>query len=476
MAYNQEVNMPKKIQNIELTELTEKIHRHAHGMSVSELLALTDYTRRTLQRRLENLLTNGLIRAEGEGRGRRYLGVQEVAQKTLTPYYATTSEALLVVAESDGTEIELSAEGVELKALITQPLWKREPVGYQADFLNSYVPNQTYYLPASTRKELAELGKLSDENLPAGTYLRHILNRLLIDLSWNSSRLEGNTYSLLETEKLLEHGETCDGKNTREAQMILNHKSAIEMLADQTQEIGFNRYTVCNLHALLADNLISTQQACGSIRDCAVGIGGSTYMPLEIPQVIDGHYGMILQKAAAIEDPMEASFFVMVHLPYLQAFEDVNKRTSRLAANIPMVMKNLCPLSFTEVDRNDYLCANLAVYELNRIEYLRDLFIWAYKRSCKRYSVLKHQLGEPDPFKFKYRTQMKEIVRDIVRDGLTPTETESYTEQCAVDHIPANEHHTFRLLLVSELNTLHEGNIMRYRLRPAEFRDWKKKQ
>jgi hypothetical protein len=254
--------------------------------------------------------------------------------------------------------------------------------------------------------------------------------------------------------------------------MILNHKAAIEMLADQTQEIGFNHYTVCNLHALLADNLISSQHACGSIRDCAVGISGSVYMPLEIPQVIDEHFREIISKAAMIKDPIEASFFVMVHIPYLQAFEDVNKRTSRLAANIPMVMQNLCPLSFTDVDREDYLCANLAVYELNRIEYLRDLFVWAYRRSCRRYSVLRNQLGEPDPFKFKYRDQMKDTVRDIVRDGLNSADTEHYTHERAHELIPENEHKLFHLLIASELNSLHMGNIMRYRIRPSELTHW----
>src|SRR5690606_10493971 len=91
---------------------------------------------------------------------------------------------------------------------------------------------------------------------PAGTYARAIYNRLLIDLSWNSSRLEGNTYSLLETDRLLSFGEAAEGKNFKEAQMILNHKEAIELLVEQTDEIGFNRYTIFSLHALLSDNLL----------------------------------------------------------------------------------------------------------------------------------------------------------------------------------------------------------------------------
>jgi hypothetical protein len=478
--------MPKKIDISELNELRTLISNRLEGASVGELMKLDSISnsRRTLQRRIEELLEKEEITSKGEGRGRRYYGNMQILDNSVPRYFKPQlgNDTLELNEDPAGFEtnrsdqIDLSPESQELKKLIHRPLAMREPIGYQAEFLISYIPNQTYYLSAEIRKEMAELGRLGTNELPAGTYLRHILSRLLIDLSWNSSRLEGNTYSLLETQKLLEHGVTADGKNTKEAQMILNHKAAIEMLADQTQEIGFNQYTVCNLHAMLADNLISSQDACGRIRDCAVGISGSVYMPLEIPQVIDEHFREIITKAAMIEDPIEASFFVMVHLPYLQAFEDVNKRTSRLAANIPMVMQNLCPLSFTDVDREDYLCANLAVYELNRIEYLRDLFVWAYRRSCRRYSGLRNQLGEPDPFKFKYRNQMKDTVRDIVRDSLNAVATEKYIHERAHELIPENEHKLFHLLVASELKSLHMGNIMRYRIRPNEFTHWNEMQ
>src|SRR3979409_2696378 len=96
-----------------------------------------------------------------------------------------------------------------------------------------------------------------------GSYAREILSRLLIDLSWNSSRLEGNTYSLLETERLLQQGEAAEGKDVRESQMILNHKRAIELLVQEASEIGFNRYTLLNLHALLAENLFADPRMSG---------------------------------------------------------------------------------------------------------------------------------------------------------------------------------------------------------------------
>jgi Fic family protein len=162
----------------------------------------------------------------------------------------------------------------------------------------------------------------------------------LVDLSWNASRLEGNTYSLLDTERLLELGEAAEGKDAFEAQMILNHKAAIELLVEQAAEVGFNRYTILHLHALLSDNLLPDPQACGRLRAMPVGIAQTVYHPLAVPQLIEECFQHMLDTAAAIADPFEQAFFVMVHVPYLQPFEDANKRVSRLAAHIPLIRHN----------------------------------------------------------------------------------------------------------------------------------------
>lgn len=111
------------------------------------------------------------------------------------------------------------------------------------------------------------------------------------------------------------------------------------------------------------------------LRAIPVGIGRSVYYPLEVPQLIDECLRQILATASEIEDPFEQSSFIMVHLPYLQPFEDVNKRVSRLAANIPLIRGNLCPLSFVDVPDRAYIDGTVAVYELNRIELLRDVFV-----------------------------------------------------------------------------------------------------
>ncbi|MDO9201273.1 MAG: Fic family protein, partial [Hydrogenophaga sp.] len=126
--------------------------------------------------------------------------------------------------------------------------------------------------------------------------------------------------------------------------------------------------TLIALHAFLSDGLMADPTAVGRLRRCAVEIGGSVYLHMALPQRLEELLGIVVQMAAEIADPFEQAFFLMVHLPYLQPFEDVNKRVSRLAANIPFIRHNLCPLSFIDVPQQAYVNAMLGVYELNRVE------------------------------------------------------------------------------------------------------------
>jgi len=370
--------------------------------------------------------------------------------------------------------IMLSPGALEVRELVRRPITARQPVSYRSDFLGDYIPNRSAYLPREIRRELAEIGRVSMEDLPAGTYVRQVLDRLLVDLSWNSSRLEGNTYSLLETQRLLELGEGAEGRAARETQMILNHKAAIEMLVDDAGEIAFNRYTICNLHALLAENLLEDDAACGRVRSRAVGISGTVYHPLAMPQLVEEHFIEILDKAAAIEDPFEQAFFVMVHLPYLQPFEDVNKRVSRLAANIPLIRHNLCPLSFVDVPQDEYVSGLIGVYELNRIDLLRDVFLWAYRRSAGRFGVVLQSLGDPDPFRLRHRSRIAEAVRTVVEGGMGKDEAAGFIAMRAADgFVEPHERARFVEVVETALLALHEGNIARFRLRPSVFAKWK---
>ena len=112
-----------------------------------------------------------------------------------------------------------------------------------------------------------------------------------------------------------------------------------------------------------------------------------------MPQLIEEYFREIINKAATIQDPFEQAFFIMVQLPYLQPFEDVNKRVSRLGANISLIKNNLCPLTFLDVPERAYIDAQLGIYEMNRYELLRDLFIWAYERSANEYNAVRKSLA-----------------------------------------------------------------------------------
>jgi len=243
---------------------------------------------------------------------------------------------------------------------------------------------------------------------------------------------------------------------------------------EQAAEIRFNRYTILNLHALLSDNLLGDPQAYGRLRHRPVGIEGTVYHPLEVPHLVDECFQQILDTTTAIQDPFEQAFFVMVHLPYLQPFEDVNKRVSRLSANIPLIRQDLCPLSFVDVPDRAYIDGILGVYELNRIELLRDVFVWAYERSCARYSAACQSLGEPDSFRLRYRSRIFEFVAEVVQSQMTKRKAIRWIARESEERIPAEDRARFIEVVETELSSLHEGNIARYKLRPSEFETWYK--
>lgn len=454
--------MPKQFSEVELEAIVDAVGRFPDGARISAIVGIlpTKVPYRSLQRRLESLVSQKRLVLEGWGRGSRYRVPQSA-------HPAATVEVPPTVAR-----LPVSPEGEAVRAALRAPIHERQPVGYRREFLEGYRPNETAYLSPEVRQRLAEIGTSPEGERPAGTYARHIFNRLLIDLSWNSSRLEGNTYSLLETERLLALGQAAQGKDAREAQMILNHKAAIELLVEHAAEIGFNRYTVCNLHALLAENLLADPQAGGRLRAIAVNIGGTVFHPLEGPQLIEECFDQILATATAIADPFEQAFFAMVHLPYLQPFEDVNKRVSRFAANIPLIRRNLCPLSFVDVPVRDYMDGILGVYELNRIELLRDVFVWAYERSCARYAAVRRSLGEPDPFRLRYRDLIAQIVSTSIREGMNREAAIGFIRREA-EQVAAEDRARLIEVAETEIMSLHEGNFARYRVRPSEYAAWR---
>ncbi|MEQ8333557.1 Fic family protein [Nisaea sp.] len=463
-----EHHMPKTIAENDLATIEEVVRRHPEGIKLREIIdaLAADLPRRTLQYRLKQLVDTGRVTQQGERRWTKYFPPQSEERRTDPTDEQTEPTEQIVVP--------VSPQGEQIRAYLRKPPENRTPVGYNRDFLDFYRPNddENAYLTASERAHLAEIGQPRIAQQPAGTYVKHILNRLLIDLSWNSSRLEGNTYSLLDTRRLIEFGKEAEGRERLETQMILNHKDAIEFLAGESGNISFNRYTILNLHAMLANNLLEDEAAAGRLRHIAVGIEGSPFHPLEVPPLIEECFDQVLMTAEAIRDPFEQAFFVMVHLPYLQPFDDVNKRVSRLAANIPFIKGNLTPISFMDVPSSIYTEAMLGIYELNKVDLLKDLFVWAYERSAARYAAARQSLGEPDPFRLKYRVQLRELISRIVREQMGRQRAFELITVWAGERIDAADREEFQELAEKDLLSLHEGNFARYQIRPAQYEAW----
>lgn len=462
--------MPKKLPADLLAQLEAEVTRHPDGVAVAHMVQLFEQkaSRRSMTRLLERLVRQKRIRVEGEKRGTRYFppSIQGKLHATLDP----------VTLRAEGeVYVPMTGDAPMLREWVRRPITLRRPVGYDRTLLDAYCPNETFYLnDADWRARLREIGRMPLAQKPAGTYAREILNRLLIDLSWASSKLEGNTYTRLDTVNLIEHSKAAEGKDQLETQMILNHKQAIEFLIEQVKDIGFNTYTFMNLHALLSENLLPDPAASGRLREGIVEIAGSVYRPLGVPQQVDELFNLILEKAGQIQDPFEQAFFTMVHIPYLQPFADVNKRVSRLAANIPLIRSNLCPLSFVDVPQAAYVEGTLAVYEHTRVDLLRDVFTWAYERSCDQFKAIAGTLPEPDPFRLKYRAELIEAVAEIVRAGKPNILGD--VKNTSAGLVPADDQARFASMVSEELRHLHEGSIARYKLRLAEFRAWREKQ
>lgn len=455
--------MRRKITDAELQAIVDAVTRHPDGVSLAHLGAELGAaaSRSTLTRRLSLLLKQGRVRRHGTGRATTY-----------HPIASATAPATGRFELPDGiAAIPLSPDGRDQLEYVSRPPAARRPCGYEKRLLDDYVPNQSAYLKDRIKVHLHKMARPITAERAAGTFTRDILSRFLIDLSWASSRLEGNTYTRLDTERLIQFGEQAAGKDARETQMILNHKEAIRFIVDGDREqVGVNRFTLLNLHGLLSDNLMADPEASGRLRRRPVEIGGSVYTPIAVPQLVEVEFDRILTKALAIADPFEQAFFLMVHLPYLQPFEDVNKRVARLAGNIPLIRADLCPLAYVDVPERAYIAGYLGVYELTRIDLLRDVFVWAYERSCQRHVVIRDSVAEPDLFRLKYRTALIDVIGGIIRQH------QHFSPQAVRDLAQRNVEPAdlpqFVEMVAADFKRLNEGNIARYRVSLADYRSW----
>lgn len=338
---------------------------------------------------------------------------------------------------------------------------------YQKSFIDNYLPNKSFFLTKSERASLHKMA-LINPHIDFETYSVRLFERMLVDLSWASSHLEGNTFSLLETEQLLLKNEAVIGKTALETQMILNHKEAIKFIILNRANLHIESYTFKSIHALLAENLLSNLNAVGALRKIPVGITGTIYTPISIPQTLEDEFDIFLKKASEIKDAFEQSLFILIFLPYLQPFEDINKRTSRISCNIPLIKNNFIPISFKNINQSEYALALKDVYEKNNADKMKNIFMSALQFSIAEYSHIVSVMITPKDIFIKYRLQIKQTIYNCVVKNKKPTSE-------LIKEINPNDRAEILAHIKNELAHLHEGQLVRFGLKNSEFKKWKKK-
>ena len=425
-------------------EIFEYVRQAAAGPegspTASQIAAHLKVSRRTVNRSLARLVAEARLQKTGSGP---------------TTGYRTTS--------APSTPMARSGEAVALLAQLSRPLGSRTPVSYERAFVDDYIPNESSLLPRTLADTLYAAGRAQGQQ-PAGTVARKVLEQLLIDLSWHSSRLEGNRLSLLDTKALFEHGR--GDVNNPDITMLLNHKEAIEFMVDAVPEQGITVPVVRNLHGLLMQTLLSDPIAPGAIRRRIVAIEGSVYQPIHVPLFLEQMLEEIVARGRLIRNPIEGAFFLWVNVAYLQPFDDGNKRTSRLTSNLPLLLYNCAPLSFLDVERSDYAYAMLGVYEQRSVALAVELFETTYRRSIEKYRAALGAFGAPDPIRARYREALGDAIRQIVSGG------EWGPGIIASLGIETVDLEVFTLLVEEELAHLAIYNCARYRLTIPAVERW----
>lgn len=257
----------------------------------------------------------------------------------------------------------------------------------QDQFNHSLISETLSKATLFTEVELKYLTKLQNEykeniaKLTAAEYKKE-LERLAIDLSWKSSQIEGNTYSLLETERLLKDKETATGKTKDEAIMLLNHKAALDFIIENPTYVRrLSLSGIEDIHSLLVKDLGIDR----NIRKRKIGISGTNYKPLDNEFQIKEALVELCELVNKQENIFAKALFVLVLISYIQAFADGNKRTARIISNAILMNNNYCPISFRTVDSIDYKKAMLIFYEQNNISAIKKIFIEQFEFAIKTY-------------------------------------------------------------------------------------------
>ena len=338
-------------------EILQYLHYHPgssrsemeEGMNLKESPATVKRILASLVERKEAIVT-------GQGRATRY-SVSPQAHVTMELNIDTYFER-----EVDEREVQTGFNFELIREILPQvELFTEEEKKLLDDLQSRFRKNLEGITPTEYRKEMERLG---------------------IDLSWKSSQIEGNTYTLLETEKLLKEKLTASGKTKEEAVMLLNHKDALDFILENPeylQEISIRR--IEELHTLLVKELDVDK----GIRKRRVGVTGTNYRPLDneyqIREALEDACRLINGK----ENVFEKALLALLLLSYIQAFADGNKRTARITSNAILIANRYCPISFRTVDSVDYKKAMLIFYEQNNISAFKKIFIDQFAFAVQTY-------------------------------------------------------------------------------------------
>ena len=238
-----------------------------------------------------------------------------------------------------------------------------------------------------TEEELTQLSGLQKEfeiNISelSKFEIKKEFERLAIDLSWKSSQIEGNTYSLLETERLLKEKETAAGKSKEDAVMLLNHKKAIDFIFENPNYLfPLSVSKIEDIHSILTKELAVDR----NIRKRRVGISGTNYRPIDNEFQIKEALSLTCDLINKKENVFEQALLALILISYIQPFVDVNKRTARIVSNAILINYKYCPISFRTVDSVDYKKAMLLFYEQNNITNFKKIFVEQYEFAVKTY-------------------------------------------------------------------------------------------
>lgn len=338
-------------------EMLQYLHYHPDSAKAEIKAGMSlEMSDATIKRVLSKAVKNGMVLVIGKGRATKY---------RLTPQaYVTMDLNLDTYFDKDVDEREVQE-------------------GFNFELINDILPNVELFAPEelkilnSAQEQFRQhLSEMND------TEYRKEMERLGIDLSWKSSQIEGNTYSLLETERLLREKETASGKTKDEAIMLLNHKDALDFILDvpdYLQPLKVNR--IEDIHSILTKELGVER----NIRHRRVGITGTNYRPLDnefqIREALEDSVRLINSKSIVFDKALLA----LVLLSYIQAFTDGNKRTARIVSNGILIANGYCPISFRTVDSIDYKKAMLLFYEQNNIAAFKRIFIDQFLFAVKTY-------------------------------------------------------------------------------------------